>query len=37
MGEIGAAAEGDLVLIERTGSRSYQVSKASKRAFKYHL
>ena len=29
--------EGDLVLIEREGSRLYSISKASKRAFKYHL
>ena len=30
-------AEGDLVLIERVGDRSYNVSKASKRGFKYYL
>jgi hypothetical protein len=29
--------EGDLVLIEREGPRLYSISKASKRAFKYHL
>ena len=29
--------EGDLVLIEREASRLYSISKASKRAFKYHL
>lgn len=29
--------EGDLVLIERENSRVYSISKASKRAFKYHL
>jgi len=32
-----AVAAGDLVLIERIGAREYQVSKASKRAFKHHL
>jgi hypothetical protein len=35
--ENSAVAAGDLVLIERLGAREYQVSKASKRAFKYHL
>ena len=30
-------SEGDLVLIERMAPRSYSISKASKRAFKYHL
>jgi len=29
--------EGDLVLIERESARIYSISKASKRAFKYHL
>ena len=29
--------EGDLILIEREKSRVYSISKASKRAFKYHL
>ena len=29
--------EGDLILIERESSRLYSVSKASKRAFTYHL
>jgi hypothetical protein len=29
--------EGDLVLIEREAPRVYFISKASKRAFKYHL
>jgi|SRR5687767_12101593 hypothetical protein len=30
-------AKGDLVLIERVGPRSYRVSKASKRGFRYYL
>ena len=30
-------AEGDLVLIERVGDRSYNVSKASKRGFNHYL
>lgn len=30
-------AAGDLILIERLGKRLYEISKASKRAFKYHL
>jgi len=29
--------EGDLVLIERIADRSYRLSKASKRGFKYYL
>ena len=29
--------EGDLILIEREQPRTYSISKASKRAFKYHL
>ena len=29
--------EGDLILIERLQARSYRVSKASKRGFKYYL
>ena len=29
--------EGDLVLIERVAERSYRLSKASKRGFKYYL
>lgn len=29
--------EGDLILTERVSPRSYNLSKASKRAFKYHL
>ncbi len=29
--------EGDLILIERSAPRTYRLSKASKRAFKYHL
>jgi DNA polymerase-3 subunit epsilon len=29
--------EGDLLLIERRGERTYGLSKTSKRAFKYHL
>ena len=35
--ENDAVVAGDLVLIERSGAREYQISKASKRAFKYHL
>ena len=30
-------AEGDLLLIERVGDRSYNVSKASKRGFNHYL
>ena len=29
--------EGDLIMIERTAPRSFRVSKASKRGFKYYL
>ena len=29
--------EGDLILIQRSDVREYQISKASKRAFKHHL
>ena len=32
-----AVIEGDLILIERISPRRYHLSKASKRAFKYHL
>jgi hypothetical protein len=33
----GSVQEGDLVLIERVAERSYRLSKASKRGFKYYL
>jgi hypothetical protein len=29
--------EGDLVLIERVGARAFEISKASKRGFRYYL
>jgi len=32
-----AVVEGDLVMIERLGPRSYAMSKISRRAFAYHL
>ncbi|EBU8131913.1 hypothetical protein DLM20_24460, partial [Salmonella enterica subsp. enterica serovar Java] len=32
-----AVGEGDLVLIQRTGPRAFEVSKASKRGFKNYL
>ncbi len=32
-----AVAEGDLVLIERVSARAFEVTKASKRGFKYYL
>ena len=35
--EKDGVSEGDLVLIERLEGRSYQVSKASRRGFKYYL
>ena len=35
--ETDNAIEGDLILIERTNPRTYAVSKASKRGFKYYL
>jgi hypothetical protein len=35
--ESEAVAEGDLILIERVEDRSYRVSKASRRGFKYYL
>jgi hypothetical protein len=35
--EVEAVTEGDLILIERVKERSYRLSKASKRGFKFYL
>lgn len=35
--ESEAMADGDLVLIERVDARAFEISKASKRGFKYYL
>ncbi len=35
--EAEGVVEGDLILIERVGPRTFRISKASKRGFKYYL